>query len=228
MRVVIFANGVMTEPAREVAAWIREGDLTVAADGGSSHALRAGITPRLVIGDCDSISDELLARLRDGGTRFKGASVDKDETDLELALLWAARQEGVDEIVVLGAFGGRPDQALANLLLLAHPALQRDTGRRVVMVDRTWEVSLMRGGEIGELRGRAGDRVSLIPLGGVAEGVTTTGLTFPLHEETLAFGPARGVSNRLEADAATVALRKGFLWCFHERRSAEAANVAEM
>ena len=229
MRVVIFANGVMTDPAGEAAAWIRPGDRVVAADGGSRHALAAGVTPHLVIGDLDSMSDEGLQRLRDVGVDFVTSVPDKDETDLELALMWAARQSEVTEIVVLGAFGGRPDQALANLLLLAHPALRDGSGSctaglQVLMVDRAWVVTLMRGGEQLDLQGCRGDRLSLIPLGGAAVGVTTAGLDFLLRDEVLAFGPARGVSNRMSGDAATVTLREGLLWCFHERRASGACR----
>jgi thiamine pyrophosphokinase len=231
MRIVIFANGVMADPAVEAAAWIRPGDLVVAADGGSLHALDAGITPSVVIGDLDSLSDDLLLRLEAERVAFHRAPAEKDETDLELALMWAAEQQDVEEIVVLGAFGGRPDQALANLLLLAHPALTACAssgadpgsaeagGCRVAMVDRAWTVVLIRGGETLALYGRVGDRVSLLPLGGPAEGVTTRGLAFPLHDEMLLFGPARGVSNRLAREAAMVSVRRGLLWCFHEHQS---------
>jgi thiamine pyrophosphokinase len=221
MRAVIFANGVIPDPGREAALWIRRGDLVVAADGGSSHASGAGVAPHVVIGDLDSMPEDRLQGLRDTGTRFVTFVEDKDETDLELALAWAVKQPDVEEIIVLGAFGGRPDQALANLLLLAHPALQGGAGPdrtrcRVLMVDGAWAVRLIRGGEHVVLNGGRGDRVSLIPLGGSAVGVTTFGLRFPLCDETLVFGPARGVSNRLEAVAATITLREGLLWCFHE------------
>ena len=215
MRIVIFANGVIADPAHEVAVWVRPADRVVAANGGSRHALAAGVTPQLVIGDCDSLPEELMTTLQDTGVEFRRAAVDKDETDLELALIWAAEQTEAEEIVVLGAFGGRPDQALANLLLLAHPLLEMSPCP-VSMVDGAWKVVLIRGGTTLDLHGQAGDRVSLIPLGGAAEGVTTTGLAFALDDEDLTFGPARGVSNRMEDETATVRLRKGLLWCFHE------------
>lgn len=215
MRAVVFANGLMADPEAETARWVRSGDLIVAADGGSSHAFAAGLVPRHVIGDLDSLSDAQQDRCRFVGTAFHVASVDKDETDLELALVWAVEQPEVDEVVVLGAFGGRPDQALANLLLLAMPALR---GCRVQMVDRAWITTVLRGEGQLELWGSPGDRVSLIPLGGQVDGVTTAGLVFPLHDEVLLFGPARGVSNRMEGVSASVYARKGLLWCFHERQ----------
>ncbi len=218
MRIVIFANGIMADAARDVAAWTRPGDRVVAADGGSRHALAAGITPELVIGDCDSLPEERMTTLQEAGVEFRRAAADKDETDLELALIWAAEQTDAEDIVVLGAFGGRPDQALANLLLLAHPLLAMSPCP-VSMVDGAWKVVLIRGGTKLELRGQAGDRVSLISMGGDAEGVTTTGLAFPLDDEALTLGQARGVSNRLEVESATIRLRKGLLWCFHEHQT---------
>ncbi len=218
MRIVVFANGIMTDPVAEVGQWVEPDSLLVAADGGAVHALAAGLDPDHVIGDMDSLSVDRQTSLESRGAEMHRASVDKDETDLELALTWAAKQPGSDEILVLGAFGGRPDQALANLLLLALPVLQ---GRQVLMVDGAWTVRVIRGGERVCLEGNVGDRLSLIPLAGPAAGVTTGGLRFTLRDETLDFGPARGVSNRLEATTATVVLREGLLWCFHERRLGE-------
>jgi len=214
MRVVIFANGLLDDPVADVRAWTRPGDHFVAADGGTRHALAAGIRPHHVIGDMDSLDQGLRRRLEEMGAEFHIAPVAKDETDLELALMWAAAQPHVHEIVVLGAFGGRPDQALANLLLLALPEL---ASHRVLMIDGRWSVRVIRGGERATLRGTPGDCLSLIPLGGPARGVTTEHLAFPLAAETLTFGPARGVSNRFEAESAVVTVQEGLLWCFHER-----------
>ena len=221
MRVVIFANGLMAAPAADVRAWTRPDDHFVAADGGARHAMAAGIRLHHVIGDMDSLDQGLRRRLEEIGAEFHIAPVDKDETDLELALMWAATQPLVDEIVVLGAFGGRPDQALANLLLLALPEL---ASHRVLMVDGRWSARVIRGGERVTLRGTPGDCLSLIPLGGPAGGVTTEYLVFPLAAATLAFGQARGVSNRFEGETATVTVQEGLVWCFHQR-SQESGTV---
>ena len=55
------------------------------------------------------------------------------------------------------------------------------------------------------------DIVTLLPLGRDAEGVTTTGLQWALDHATLSFGPARGVSNVMTADSASVRLAEGML-----------------
>lgn len=217
MRIVIFANGVIADPTAEAARWVRPGDCVIAADGGTQHALAAGLMPAHVIGDLDSLTSgqrpDLREHLEAVGTILHAYPPAKDETDLELALIWAAAQPDVKEIVVLGALGGRPDQALANLLLLALPAL---AGHDVVIADGAWVVRCLRGGETATFHGRPGDTLSLIPLGGAAVGVTTAGLAYPLRDETLHFGLTRGVSNVFDSETATISLQTGLLWCLHQ------------
>ncbi|RMF42927.1 MAG: thiamine diphosphokinase, partial [Anaerolineae bacterium] len=106
--------------------------------------------------------------------------------------------------------GGRWDMTLGNILLLAHPDF-RDL--RISLVDGPQEVLLLSEGIPWEVRGQPGDTVSLIPLRGDAEGVTTRGLRYPLSEGRLRFGAARGVSNVLLENPAQVFIRKGLLVC---------------
>ena len=215
MRIVIFANGIIENPAAEAERWVRPGDCIVAANGGTARALAAGFTPAHVIGDLASLSLEQRAPLEATGTTLHAHPPAKDETDLELALTWAAAQPDVTEIVVLGALGGRPDQTLANLLLLALPAL---AGREVIIADGAWTVRCLRGGETATFHGQPGDTLSLLPLGGDAVGVTTGGLAYPLGDETLHVGCTRGVSNEFAGETATVSLQTGLLWCLHQGR----------
>ena len=206
MRAVVFANGELDdlEGAREA---VRAGDLVIAADGGGRHCLRLGIVPAVVIGDFDSLEEADREALEAGGAKLIRHEPRKDETDLELALLYARRQ-GVDEVLVLGGLGGRWDQTLGNLLLAAHPDLRgvnivfQDGGQRIFPIYD--EVTL---------EGKAGDTVSLIPVGGDAVGVTTTGLEYPLNGERLRFGETRGVSNVMLGERATVALEDGLILC---------------
>ncbi len=210
-RCVILANG--DRPDREMAQrYAGRADLLIAADGGARHALALGLTPHVLIGDLDSLGAEQQTRLRAAGTEFIVHPPAKDETDLELALLYAVEQ-GADPIVVLGALGGRLDQMLANVLLLSLPALD---GRDVRIVDDSQSAFVVR--DAATLTGRPGDTVSLIPLGGAARGVTTDGLLYALDDGTLPFGPALGVSNAMTGQRATVCVRDGLLLCVHIRR----------
>lgn len=206
MRAIIFANGEFPDPqtARDL---LRPGDLVIAADGGTRHALTAGAPPQIVIGDLDSLSPADQASVESSGARIVRFSPRKDETDLELALLHAARK-GASEIIILAALGGRLDQTIANVLLLSLPELD---GLDVRIVEGVQEAFLIHGA--ATITGCPGDTVSLIPLGGDAAGVTTEGLEWSLHEETLRLGPARGVSNVLTSEQARVCVRRGVLLC---------------
>jgi thiamine pyrophosphokinase len=131
--------------------------------------------------------------------------VDKDETDAELAVR-AAAAAGAWRITILGALGGeRIDHELGNLWLLAMPALE---GIAAFLLDPAARIRLAGPGRIA-LGGRVGDLVSLLPFGGDVEGITTRGLRYPLRDEPLVAGPARGLSNVREATDAAVDVRTG-------------------
>lgn len=205
-RAVVFANGERPDLA-EARALLRPDDLLIAADGGARHCQALGRTPHHLVGDLDSLASDEVAALREAGVRLHAHPSAKDETDLELALRLAA-EAGAAEILVLGALGGRLDMLLANVLLLAHPAL---AGVRVTLWSAGQTTWLIRPPG-ADVTGRAGDTLSLIPLAGDARGVVTHGLAYPLRHETLASGPARGVSNVLTGDRARVELEAGLLW----------------
>jgi thiamine pyrophosphokinase len=207
MRAVIFANGELNnlEAAR---ALLEPGDTLIAADGGAHHCTALGITPSLLVGDFDSLTEKEVDDWQQEGAQLIRHDQRKDETDLELALL-IAQGLAREEAVVLGALGGRWDQTFANLLL---PAYEKLDGLNVTFWhDGLW-IYLVR--DRRELRGRAGQTVSLLPVGGDAVGVTTEGLEYPLHDATLKFGATRGVSNVLLGEKAAVSLDAGLLLCF--------------
>jgi thiamine pyrophosphokinase len=208
MRALVIANGhVGDSEASRVQSWPH--DLVICADGGTQHALTLGLVPGVVIGDLDSLDGDLRARLEGEGCQFLVHPTRKDETDLELALHYAV-DHGADEILILGALGGRMDQALANVLLLALPEL---AGIKTRIVAGDQEMFLIRDQAL--IEGQVGDTVSLLPIAGDATGITTEGLEYPLQRGTLKFGPALGVSNVLAAPVARVQVERGLLLCIH-------------
>ncbi len=206
--VLIVAGGDVDREALRRAAsrarWI------LAADGGAAHLRAIGVTPHRVIGDLDSMDPETLAWLEQLGAPIERHPVDKDATDLELALEYARKLGGA--IRVFGAWGSRLDQTVASLLLLAHP---RWAGWDIRFVGVEREAFVLQGE--GWIEGEPGDRVSLIPLIGDAEGVTLEGLFYPLQEGVLPFGSTLGISNRMIAPRAHIRVRRGLLLVVHER-----------
>ena len=210
MRAIVVAAGQV--PSNEDwQRWIRAGDLLIGADGGSAQVLSWGLVPDLVIGDLDSLPEADRAALEAKGCPFVKHPQAKDETDLELALAHAVKQ-GAEEIIILGALGGRLDHTLANVLLLTLPWLEGTTTR---IVSGAEEVLLVQSGRVETIEGQPGDLVSLLPLGGDVQGVTTSGLAWALENEPLRFGFSRGVSNEMTASIAHVKVSRGTLAVVH-------------
>ncbi len=216
MRAIIVADGDVPNRGLLEAAWPGWSDgvsLVIAADGGARAAERLGFAIDLLIGDGDSLDRLEIDRLRASGVAVQLAAVAKDESDTELAVR-AAIHRGADQLTIVGGLGGRLDHALANIWLLALPDL---ADRPAILVDSTTRVRLLRaprsGGGLAEvvLPGRIGDLVTLLPLGPTVEGVTTDGLHYPLRDEPLLLGPARGLSNVRATTEAHVSLRRGQL-----------------
>lgn len=210
-RAIVLSNGLIGDAKiirGRLSAW--QDARVVAADAGSRLAPVLGLRLDLVIGDFDSLGAEERAKLEEQGVPVEVVSPEKDETDLELALLTAA-DRGAQRIAVLGAVGGRLDMAVSNMLLLAHPRLE---GIHIELWEGAQTAWLIRppGGEIS---GQAGDTVSLIPLAGDAAGITTHRLAYPLRGGTLHFGAARGISNVMTEATAQVALTAGLLMVVH-------------
>jgi thiamine pyrophosphokinase len=205
-RTIIFANGSLAHP-RAARALIGPGDRLIAADGGAAHCLALGLTPHLVIGDFDSIAPADLDALQRAGAQLVRHPARKDQTDLELALETAIR-EGATDVTILGGLGGRWDQTLANLLLPTLPWLAQ---ARVEIADGRQTIRYLRGPGQMALSGHSGDTLSLSALGAGAQGITTTGLEYPLTGGSLQPGSTLGISNTFTGPQATITLDSGLL-----------------
>ncbi len=191
-RALIIAGGGLADDAR-AAALILEGswDMVVCVDGGASHAARLGVRPDVVIGDLDSAEEGAVAYFRGAGVEILTHPVEKDKTDLDLAVEYAVAH-GARDITVIAATGGRPDHTLANVLLTIKAA---SLGADLLLADGASMVRLVRGGVA--ITGEPGDFVSLIPVGGDARGIHTEGLRYELRDGELRIGETLGVSNEL-------------------------------
>ena len=205
MRAVVVAAGDLDAAD---AGLLEGASLVIAADGGAASLDRLGVRPHVLVGDLDSIEEELVTRLEAAGTRVERHPADKDASDTELAV-GAALDAGATDVVLLGATGGaRLDHELANLLLLADRELARV---EISAVRGGARVMALHAGTSRALSGGAGDLVTLLPVGGDAGGVTTTGLRWPLAGATLTLGRSRGLSNEVISPPASVALDSGVL-----------------
>ena len=212
MRATIFANGEYLDPLRP--PQLQSGDLVIAADGGSRHCQALKITPDVLIGDLDSTDPILISNWEEAGVEVLRHPADKDQTDLELALL-LAQERGAEQAWVYGAVGGRLDMTFGNLVLLAHPLLEIP----ITLICGAEEVHLLRPGDSLTLPGSVGEPLSLLPLHPDGAVVSAQGLQYALDSERLEFGLTRGISNQLIQPTATIRLESGLLAVIHTRRS---------
>ena len=211
--VVVFAGG--DPPPASVLAGLPEGAYVIAADSGFDHAHRLGVRVDLVVGDMDSISSAGLELAAETETH----PTDKGATDLAIALD-AALARGFSRVVVVGGAGGRIDHFLANAALLAAPEYAQ-LGLR--WLPGTAVINVVR--DRIELAGVPGDLVSLLPYGGPAVGVSTSGLRWPLTDAVLAAGTSLGVSNEFVEPMAIVTLDAGVLLSVQPETPAATGSV---
>ena len=137
--------------------------------------------------------------------------VDKDYTDGEKAVRYAA-EHGVRKAVVYGADGGRLDMQLANLSLLK---IARDVGIEAEINSPSERVYYTD--DILTLPCRVGKRVSVLPYGGNATFLSSTGLRYPLAGLTLTPSDTVGLSNATIDETFSLTLSEGGALVFVEK-----------
>ncbi|MGX8797923.1 thiamine diphosphokinase [Fusibacter sp. JL298sf-3] len=206
-RGLIALNGVVTcyEQMASMLEAFGEGEVplcVVGVDGGARHLEVLGVTPDVLVGDFDSIGDlkRYLEKWPDTDRRVYPS--EKDFTDAELALE-VVLSRGVDEIVFIGAFGGRLDHMMANVLLMRRVP----KGVKVYALDET---NIMRWVsapffESGVVQPYMAHYVSLVPVVSAFEGIDLEGFKYPLKKATIEVGQSVGISN--ECTGATYSIR---------------------
>ncbi len=207
-RIIIFANGEL--PNKEKArALLRHDDFIIAADGGTRHALALGRMPNILIGDLDSVTDEERGKMKESNVEVFQFPADKNETDLELAIQHALTLNP-QEVIIIGALGGRLDQTLGNIALII------DHSSFIISLDDGLE-EVFFCSEHSQINGNSGDIISLLPWQGEVTDIITTGLKWPLQNETLYPNKTRGISNEMTGNIATVQIKSGLLLIVHRR-----------
>ncbi len=183
-------------------------DVLLVADHGMDYCYRNQIVPDIIIGDFDSVSEEALAFFKEKDEIiFQQLNPMKDDTDTEFAIRYAIAN-GATEITLLGATGTRLDHVMGNITLLGIgleeqvPITIVDSHNRIHMIDNSITI---------EKEEQFGSYISLLPVGGMAEGVTITGAKYPLDNYTLGGFNTLAISNEIVADAITIQVKKGFL-----------------
>ena len=168
-----------------------------------------GFVPDVILGDLDSLRPEVREFYEARGSQVEDLSRDQDSTDMQKALekLQAPRSAGGlgpaavwDEVLVVGATGGRLGHQLSNInSLLLFPDL------RVVLVGESSLAVRVPAGRarIEPLRDVEGPSCGLAPLPGPLQ-ASTSGLHWDLNDTEMRFGGLISTSNRLEGSEGAV------------------------
>jgi thiamine pyrophosphokinase len=197
--ILVFAGGDRLEP--DLAQELPVADLVMAADSGYDAAVSLGFAVDVLVGDLDSITTEPIP----GHVVVERHPVDKDQTDLDLALELAMRDEP-SRVVVVGGTGGRLDHELATASLICD--------ERWSEVEMDWVSSRGRAHVIRRRRivhGDVGATVTLLAVGGAVTGLTTRGLRWELEQATFQPGSTWGVSNVMQTPIADIKVGSGCL-----------------
>ena len=178
----------------------------IAADGGLLHTEAFGIAPNLAVGDFDS-----LGKLPAGMETLR-FPVMKDDTDMALAVN-EGLSRGCDSFYLFGGMGGRLDHTLANMALVLSLAKK---GIPAYLIGEEGIVTALCGGETLTFTKDCEGVLSVFAASERADGVTLSGLLYPLENGTLFHDKALGVSNHFVGKDASVSVKEGSLFLVWE------------
>jgi thiamine pyrophosphokinase len=205
---IIFSGGKFERHTQYYNKYIKDEDYIITADSGTKYAVEIGIIPDIIVGDMDSIEEDLLNSMIEKNIDIIKFNPEKDYTDTEIAINHAMKISP-EEIIIFGALGDRLDHTLAGIYLLKYCL---DKGFKARIINEKNEITLIKDSII--ITGKKGDIISLIPLTEKVEGITTDNLYYPLSNENLVLGSSRGVSNIMKCDKAGVKIKGGLLLVF--------------
>jgi thiamine pyrophosphokinase len=183
------------------------GSFVIAADSGLDHAIAAGITPDLVVGDLDSVSAEGVAWARARNIPFEVYPTDKDLTDTQIAL-GAAWSRQLLHVLLIGGGGDRLDHSTSALTALGHPSL--GACKSIGAIWGCARVHVLHAPGYWEFDLAPATTFSLLALHGDCDRVTVSGAKWPLRDALIQPGSSLGVSN-LSDGAVRVSVGAGVL-----------------
>ncbi len=188
-------------------------DRIIAADRGLMMADKLKLIPHAILGDFDSVPDEILELYQGRDIPVYTFPKEKDKTDTQIAIELALEMEASD-IHVVGGTGSRLDHTLANLHLLLIP-LQH--GVNACILNANNKLYLKKESFTIRQEEQFGSYVSLLPFTEQVRGVTLKGFKYPLNEVVLSLGSSLGISNEITSALAEVRLSEGILLVMESR-----------
>ncbi len=185
--------------------FVKTASFIIATDGAAKYAHAQNIPLDVIIGDMDSLSKDIRKIYEGKGTRIL-EEPDQQSNDFEKALRFILSESLGNTIKVLGIQGKRTDHLLTNFSVMLR---YTDSFDALTAYDATHEHHFLTEGKHWySFNSPVGTLISLTPLP-QAQGVTTSGLYYPLKNARMVFGEREGLSNIISAEDARVEIIKG-------------------
>lgn len=205
MKTVIISGGQALSESRAKAV-LSDIDYIICADKGAQYATAYGVKPDLVVGDMDSVDQDILLDIEK--SKILISPKEKDYTDTHIAVIKALEKDA-DQITIICATGLRSDHAIANIRLLLYIESKGAIGE---IIDDENIISLCTGKT--EFINKIGTTVSLIALSEKVEGITLRGFKYPLDNCNANLSWTTGISNEIISEKAVITLDTGKLLIF--------------
>lgn len=213
MRTVgIMGNGPI-DMLPDLQLYKNEIDLWIGADRGALTLIHRQIAVEYAVGDFDSIDQEEKETIQHAVTHFEAYPAEKDQTDIEIAILKAFELKP-DKICLFGVTGGRLDHALINIQSLFSIVNKKIQG---VIVDQLNQLELTMPGTYNVDKNECYPNISFVPYTQHVKGLTLTGFYYPLVNEIISWGSTRCISNKLLSNNGTFSYEEGILLLIKSR-----------
>lgn len=186
----------------------QEKRLIIGVDRGVEFLYRHKILPDYIVGDFDSLQDEIVHYYKEQTkVPIREFNPVKDASDTEIAVRLGITL-GCDRMVILGATGGRIDHLWANVQTLMIPF---KAGVEAEILDPLNRIRLI-GGETHLTRETSyGKYFSVFPLGETVFNFSIRGAKYPLDHHTLTPYDSLCVSNEIEGEEAVIDFPEGIV-----------------
>jgi thiamine pyrophosphokinase len=169
---VIVADGIF--PDHEIPLrFLADAARIICCDGSTGNLVLAGYVPDAIVGDMDSLSEELAVRFAD---RIYPDD-NQDTNDLTKAVSWCS-ESGYKDIVIVGATGKREDHTIGNISLLAEYAKVVNV---IMVTDTGILIPFLKRAEIASFPGQ---QISIFSIDPETE-ISSYGLRYPLEKKKM-------------------------------------------
>ncbi|MFC3040287.1 thiamine diphosphokinase [Virgibacillus xinjiangensis] len=182
-------------------------DIWIGADRGALTLMEQQLPLHYAVGDFDSVEFEQRVRIEKAAEVFEEHPSDKDETDLEIALLQAYALHP-QTIYLFGVTGGRLDHELVNIQLLYSIIKE---GARGVVADKSNLLEMKFPGNHQVENTAEFPLVSFIPYSRKVHGLSLSGFKYPLTKQDISWGSTLCISNELISKYGTFSFDEGIL-----------------